>query len=93
MGDTTQVMIVGNKSDLDEKREVTREEAEDLAKNCDMPYMECSAKSGQSVSDVFGRLGQMMKQKIIDNSEVDSQPSNPLGPNQPGSSSNSKCCN
>ena len=58
-----------------------------------MPYMECSAKSGQSVSDVFGRLGQMMKQKIIDNSEGESQPSNPLGPNQPGGSSGSKCCN
>ena len=93
MGDSTQVMIVGNKSDLDEKREVTREEAEDLAKHCDMPYMECTANSGQSVADVFGRLAQTMKQKIIDNSEGESQPSNPLGSNQAGNSSNSKCCN
>ena len=86
-------MIVGNKSDLDEKREVSREEADDLAKHCDMPYMECSAKSGQSVSDVFGRLAQMMKQRIIDSSEVESQPGNPLGGGQGGNSSNSKCCN
>ena len=58
-----------------------------------MPYMECSAKSGQSVSDVFGRLAQMMKQRIIDSSEVESQPGNPLGSGQGGDSSNSKCCN
>lgn len=89
MGDTTQVMIIGNKSDLEGKREVSREEAEDLAKHCDMPYMECSAKNGDSVSDVFSHLAGMMKERIIDNSEVESVPGNPL--EQPGSSG-SKCC-
>ena len=39
-----------------------------MASHCDMPYMECSAKSGVSINEVFDSLAKMMKQKIIDNS-------------------------
>ena len=60
-------MIVGNKSDLEAKREVSREEAEELAQHYgDFPYMECSAKSGQSINEIFTKLALNMKQKIID---------------------------
>lgn len=47
--DTTQVMLVGNKMDLEGQRQVSREEAEDFAKQYSIPYVECSAKSGQSI--------------------------------------------
>lgn len=47
--ETTQIMLVGNKMDLENKRQVTKEEAEDFAKQYGIPYMECSAKSGQSI--------------------------------------------
>jgi GTPase SAR1 family protein len=42
-------MIVGNKMDLKEKREVSYEEAKNMADNYKVNYMECSAKSGESV--------------------------------------------
>jgi GTPase SAR1 family protein len=46
-------MIVGNKMDLKDAREVTYAEAKELADNHRFSYMECSAKSGESVEEVF----------------------------------------
>ena len=54
-------MLVGNKMDLEQQREVTTEEARDFAKQYSIPYMECSAKSGQSINEAFQMLGKMMK--------------------------------
>ena len=41
-------------------------EAKELADNYRFSYMECSAKSGESVEEVFTQLGRMMKERIID---------------------------
>lgn len=59
-------MIIGNKMDLEHKREVSYEEAAELARQSGFPYMECSAKSGKSIEEVFNTLGKMMKESIID---------------------------
>ena len=37
-----------------------------MASHHDFKYMECSAKSGESIGEVFGTLAKMMKEKIID---------------------------
>lgn len=55
------VILVGNKSDLtagdENKREVTKQEAEDWAKrNGVLEYVETSAKSGENVEMAFGRV-------------------------------------
>lgn len=52
--------------DLDEAREVTFQEADDYARNNGLPYMECSAKSGESVCEVFETLGKLIKERVID---------------------------
>ena len=44
--ENTQVMLVGNKMDLQNKREIPKAEAEEFAHHYAIPYMECSAKSG-----------------------------------------------
>jgi len=49
-------ILVGAKCDLVEKRKVTREEAEELASNLSLPYMECSSKTGESVETCFVKL-------------------------------------
>ena len=49
------IMIVGNKSDLDAKREVSFEEGKQFAENNDLLFMEVSAKSGQNVEEVIIR--------------------------------------
>jgi Ras-related protein Rab-2A len=63
------VVLVGNKSDLaagdENKREVTREEAEEWAKkNGVLEYVETSAKSGEGVEMAFGRVAERIYQNI-----------------------------
>jgi hypothetical protein len=50
--------------------------------------MECSAKSGQSVPEVFTALARMLKEKIID--QADKEP--PLAPPGLPPPSRSRCC-
>jgi Ras-related protein Rab-2A len=63
------VILVGNKADLtqqeDNKREVTKEEAEEWAsKNGVMEYVETSAKSGENVENAFVRVAERIYQNI-----------------------------
>ena len=55
------VLMVGSKLDLEYKRAVSREEAYEIAKkNSFYGYIECSAKDGQSVEDIFLEMGGLM---------------------------------
>jgi small GTP-binding protein len=57
-------VLVGNKSDLE--RAVTREEAQDLAREYGIPYFETSAKDGTNVESVFTALAnEAFKQKQV----------------------------
>lgn len=49
-------VLVGNKTDLTVNREVSNEEGEALAKQLGIPYIECSAKKGDFINDVFSNL-------------------------------------
>ncbi len=58
------VLMVGSKIDLEYKRAVSRNEAYDIArKNSLYGYIECSAKNGQNVEDVFSEIGRLMLKK------------------------------
>lgn len=48
-----QRILVGNKSDLEELRKVSRAEGEALAKKFNMDFFETSAKTGQEVDEAF----------------------------------------
>lgn len=50
------MMLVGNKNDLQNDRQVSHEEAIQLAKRFDCGYIETSAKTGFSVADAFHGL-------------------------------------
>lgn len=63
------MIIVGNKRDLKDKRAVSFEEASEFARQHRFKYYECSAKSGDSVEEVFTALAKVMKQRIIDIAE------------------------
>lgn len=49
-------LLVGNKADLIEKREVTQEAAKQQADTWQVPYIETSAKTRQNVDSVFDEL-------------------------------------
>ena len=46
-------VVVGNKTDLEDKREVSREEGEQFAKDNDYLFAEVSAKNGKGFQDLF----------------------------------------
>lgn len=50
------IMIIGNKSDLEEEREVTKEQGLDFAKKINSFFMETSAKDFINVSESFSQL-------------------------------------
>lgn len=50
--DTVQLVLVGNKCDLEEKRKVTREEGEEMAASIGASFFEVSAKTGVNINEV-----------------------------------------
>ena len=60
----TILFLIGNKSDLDASRDVTREEAEEFAAEHGLTFLETSAKSGENVEEAFLQTAQQIFQKI-----------------------------
>ena len=56
LDDWTCKILVGNKVDAGDKREVTRKQAEEMAANLGVRYFETSAKTGQNIQTVFEEL-------------------------------------
>ena len=50
------IMLVGNKTDLADKRQVTTEEGERKSKELNVMFIETSAKSGYNVKQLFRRV-------------------------------------
>ena len=50
------IVLIGNKCDLNEKRQVTTEEGENLAKKYKISFYETSAKTGKNVQEAFTEI-------------------------------------
>lgn len=62
--DSQNIMLVGNKCDLEHRREITRQEAQEFADQHGLLYMEASAKSGDNVDSIFLTLSSEIYDKI-----------------------------
>ncbi|CAO3564383.1 unnamed protein product [Mortierella alpina] len=54
------IVLVGNKTDLNEKRQVTAEEGEKKAKEFNIMFIETSAKAGHNVKTLFRKIAQAL---------------------------------
>ena len=59
------IVLVGNKIDKIEEREVKKVEGEDLAEELKLPFYECSALTGENINNVF--LG--LARKLVETKE------------------------
>ncbi|KKA29601.1 hypothetical protein TD95_005467, partial [Thielaviopsis punctulata] len=59
-GNDVIIVLVGNKTDLNDKREVTTQQGEDEAKKNNLMFMETSAKVGHNVKSLFKRIAQAL---------------------------------
>ena len=57
------IVLFGNKSDLEDKRTVTTQEAENFSKKNDIIYFETSAKENKNIQEGFKELAELAYQK------------------------------
>ncbi|VDO04620.1 unnamed protein product [Rodentolepis nana] len=57
-------MLLGNKCDMESQRQVTKEEAQEFARQNNIDFFETSAKEGENVIAAFTQLARCIKQKI-----------------------------
>lgn len=57
------IVVVGNKVDLEDERQVSTEEGREFAEKVGVPFFEISAKEGTCVEEVFAKLCRLMADK------------------------------
>jgi small GTP-binding protein len=100
------IIIVGNKADLVDLREVTKEEIDEFTKKYDYTYIEVSAFTGDNIKQCFEILGKKMaldweaaenmsimkKRFKVDNGHVTVNKSVELDNSYKNTKKNSNCC-
>jgi len=98
------IMLIGNKCDLEHRRQVSPEEGQKFAKQHDLMFLETSAKTARNVEEAFLKPAEAIYQKIqrgiydVSNEQfgikvgMASQPSNVAGPKGKPNKENSGCC-
>ncbi|XP_013928865.1 PREDICTED: ras-related protein Rab-8A [Thamnophis sirtalis] len=88
-------MILGNKCDITNKRQVSREQGEKLAVSFGIKFMETSAKANINIENAFFTLARDIKAKIDKklegNSPQGNSPGMKISPDQPKKSSFFRC--
>jgi GTPase SAR1 family protein len=81
------VVLVGNKVDLDSKRKVTTAEGQALAKEMGVPFFEVSARKNVGVDEAFQCLAEKALAAAL---KSDPRPDGIVDPAAPGGKK--KCC-
>ncbi|KAJ3024661.1 UNVERIFIED_CONTAM: Ras- protein Rab-6A [Siphonaria sp. JEL0065] len=68
-GNDVIIVLVGNKTDLSDKRQVSTEEGEKKAKEANVLFIETSAKAGYNVKALFRKIAQALPGGVEGNGE------------------------
>ncbi|EEQ40446.1 putative ras-related SEC4 protein [Clavispora lusitaniae] len=85
-----QIFLVGNKSDDEENRQVSREQGQQLASSLNIPFLEASAKTNENVESIFYELASLIQEKHIDEEPV--QRSTGIDVSSTGNGIKNNCC-
>jgi len=86
-------LLVGNKSDLTNKRVVTTETAKEFAQTLDIPFLETSAKNSTNVEEAFLTMAAQIKTRMAAAPVVETNKQNfTLGNNQNMKENSGGCC-
>ena len=62
------LLLVGNKSDLEDKRQIVKEDGEEKAKSFNLGFIETSACSGDNIDQAFDiMLKEVLKKYVVEN--------------------------
>ena len=85
-------LLLGNKSDLSDKRQVTYEEADNFAKAHGMQYFETSAKNGDGISESIDACVAVIEHNVEDGSyEVTPNENIDFMPDEPKNNNSCAC--
>ena len=90
------IMIIGNKIDMQEHREISTYQAQELANKLNVPYMESSAKKATNIDQIFETMTKMMISKFGDKIKPDKQSirlGNSYNNRQSSKEKEENCCN
>jgi Ras-related protein Rab-8A len=88
-------ILIGNKCDWEEKRQVSTEQGQALADELGIPFLEVSAKSNINVDQAFYSLAADIKKRIIDTQSQNAPATNAgvsIGDNQNQGGAFKNCC-
>ncbi|KAF7442500.1 GTPase SAR1 [Pyrenophora tritici-repentis] len=91
-GNDVIIVLVGNKTDLNDKREVTTAQGEEEAKKNNLMFIETSAKVGHNVKALFKRIAQALPGMEGEGQQGQSQMIDVnINPSQPPQDSSCSC--
>ena len=67
------IILIGNKNDLEENRQVTKEQGEEKAKSFGCAFLETSALSGDNIDKAFNMMVKEIFEKFSNDSAEDSE--------------------
>lgn len=84
------LLLVGNKCDLEENRQVPKEDGEELAKRLGLIFLETSAKTSYNIEEAFQEMAQQLIKEAPNKPKNDSTPVNLNAAND--NKKKGKCC-
>lgn len=84
--------LIGNKSDLNDQRQVPQDKINAFCNEKKLTFMECSAKEGENIKDIFVQLARKLEEKL--NVKSIKTPTEKKGESlsQPVKEKTKKCC-